>query len=328
MIPCYLKAWQATGQDAYADVARATLDYVLSEMTGPHGGFYSAEDADSEGQEGKFYLWTPAEIQAVLGPEAAATFSRIYGVTETGNFEGQNILNLGRPVELEAKILGRDANQLKRELAEARKKLFSARQQRTRPARDDKILVCWNALMIDALAQAGTALGEKRFTDAAVAAANFLLGRIRGESGRLMHCARNGQVKYNAYLDDFAALGNALLTLHETGHDGPWLTTALELAEELLQRFADAEQGGFFYTAADHEPLISRKKDFIDTSLPSSNAMAAMLFVRLTRLGNRDDYRKIAHSTLKAAAPLMHQFPTATCQMLMALDAHLRKDEG
>jgi uncharacterized protein YyaL (SSP411 family) len=328
LVPCYLKAWQATGQERYAEVARETLDYVLREMTGPHGGFYSAEDADSEGREGKFYLWTPEEIKSALGREAADTFCRVYGVTETGNFEGRNILNLARPIELEAKIMGRDADRLKRELAESRKKLFAARQKRTRPARDEKTLACWNALMIGALAQAGSALGEKRFADAAAAAASFLLGRLRGQPGRLMHCARNGQVKYNAYLDDFAALGGALLTLHETGREGPWLDTAVELAQELLLRFADAERGGFFYTAADHEPLIARKKDFVDTSLPSSNAMAAMLFLRLARLAKSDDYRKIVYSTLQAAAPMMHLFPTATCEMMTVLDGYLHGDEG
>ena len=277
---CYLKAWQATRQDAYADVARETLDYVLRDMTAPEGGFYSAEDADSEGQEGKFYVWTADQIQAVLGLETAATFCRVYDVSETGNFEGQNILYLSRPIELEAKMLGRDPAELKNELAEARKKLFAAREKRAHPARDEKILVAWNGLMIDALAQAGAALGEKRFTEAAAKAASFLLTRLRAEPGRLMHCARNGQIKYNAYLDDYAALGNALVTLHETNAGGPWLQSAVELAEELLRSFADPEQGGFFYTPADHEPLIARKKDFIDGSVPSGNGLAAMLLLR------------------------------------------------
>ena len=138
-----------------------------------------------------------------------------------------------------------------------------------------------------------------------------------------MHYARNGQVKYNAYLDDYAALGNAFVTLHETAADGPWLQSALELADELLQRFADPEHGGFFFTASDHEPLIARKKDFIDSSIPSGNGLAAMLFLRLARICNRDDYRKTAYSTLHSGAAFMQQFPTATCQLLMALEMHL-----
>jgi hypothetical protein len=320
---CYLNAWQAAKQEVYADVARQTLDYVLRDMTGPQGGFYSAEDADCEGQEGKFYLWTTDEIQSILGLEAAATFCRIYGVTETGNFEGQNILHLNRPLELEAKMLGRDPIGLKNELAQARQKLFLAREKRVRPVRDDKILVGWNGLMIDALAQAGAALGEQRFTDAAVAAASFILRRLRGDPGRLMHYARNGQVKYNAYLDDYAALANALVTLHETAADGPWLQSAVELAEELLQRFADQEHGGFFFTASDQEPLIARKNDFIDSSIPSGNGLAAMLFLRLGRICNRDDYRKTAYSTFRSGAAFMRQFPTAACQLLMALEMYL-----
>ena len=320
---CYLKAWQATDQDIYANVVRETLDYVLRDMTAPQGGFYSAEDADSEGQEGKFYVWTPDEIQAVLGLELSVTFCRVYGVTERGNFEGQNILNISRPIELEAKLLGLDPVRLNKDLAEAREKLFSIREKRVRPSRDDKILVAWNGLMIDALAQAGATLGEKRFTDAAIAATSFLLNRLRADSGRLMHCARNGQVKYNAYLDDYAALGNALVTLHETGSPGDWLKTAIELAEELVRNYADFEQGGFFYTASDHEPLIARKKDFIDSSVPSGNGLAATFLLRLAGLSNREDFRKAAYLTLQFAAALMQQVPTATCQLLMALEMHL-----
>ena len=309
---CYLKAWQATRQDAYADAARETLDYVLRDMTAPNGGFYSAEDADSEGAGGEILcLDAWIEIQDVLGLETAATFCRVYDVSETGNFEGQNILHLSRPIELEAKILGRDPAGLKNELAEARKKLFAAREKRAHPARDEKIMVAWNGLMIDALAQAGAALGEKRFTEAAAEAASFLLTRLRAEPGRLMHCARNGQVKYNAYLDDYAALGNALVTLHETNADGPWLQSAVELAEELLRSFADPEQGGFFYTPADHEPLIARKKDFIDSSVPSGNGLAAMLLLRLARICNREDYRKTAYDTLRAAPLSCGSFPAA-----------------
>ncbi len=176
--------------------------------------------------------------------------------------------------------------------------------------------------MIEALAQAGSALGEYRFTRAAAKAASFILDRLRAEPGRLMHCARNGQVKYNAYLDDYAALGNALVALHETA-EGPWLKSAMELAEELLERFADTENGGFFYTPSDHEPLIARKKDFIDGSAPSGNGLAATLFLRLSRLCKCEEYRKTVYDTLKAGAAFMRQFPSGTCQMLAALDAYL-----
>ena len=320
---CYLKAWQATKRDAYAQVVRETLDYVLREMTAAQGGFFSAQDADSEGDEGRFYVWTPAEVSAVLAPEMADTFCRIYDVSEAGNFDGRNVLHLSRPLDLEAKLSGCDAAGLENQLADARKKLFAAREKRKHPLRDEKIMVAWNGLMIEALALAGSALGERRFVDAAAKAAKFVLGLLRDEPGRLMHYARNGQVKYNAYLDDYAALGNALAALHESEAAGPWLRSAADLAEELLTRFADTEKGGFFYTAADHEPLIARKKDFIDGSTPSGNGLAAMLFLRLARLCGREEYREAALNTLRAGAVYMRQFPAGTCQMLSALAEHL-----
>ena len=204
---CYLEAWQATGDEEYAAVVRQTLDYVLRDMTDPQGGFYSSEDADSEGEEGKFYLWTPGEIEAVLGgAEAARVFCRVYDVTEAGNFEGRNILNLSRPLEIEAKMLGREPTELAAELADARQRLLAARAKRVRPGRDEKVLVSWNSLAIDALARAGAALDEPRYTAAANAAADFLLTHLRRDDGRLLHYWRDGQAKYDAYLDDYAGL--------------------------------------------------------------------------------------------------------------------------
>ena len=219
---CYLEAWQATGEDQYAAVARQTLDYLLRDMTDPQGGFYSSEDADSEGEEGKFYLWTPGEIEAVLGPEAARVFCRVYDVTEVGNFEGRNILHLSRPLEIEAKMLGREPAQLAAELAAARQRLLAARAKRVRPGRDEKVLVSWNSLAIDALARAGAAFHEPRYTAAAGAAADFLLRRHRPTSDRpsetlsqrerdcrLLHYWRDGRAKCDAYLDDYAGLACA-----------------------------------------------------------------------------------------------------------------------
>ncbi len=187
---CYLAAWQATGRDDYRRVVRETLDYVLRDMTDPYGGFYAAEDADSEGEEGKFYVWTPAEIEAVLGHDRAAAFSKVYDVSAAGNFEGSNILNLSKPVAVCAKMLGRDAAELEAELADDRAKLLEARSKRVRPGRDDKVLVSWNGLMIDALAKAGAALDEPRYANAAAAAADFLLKELCDGEGRMLHCWR------------------------------------------------------------------------------------------------------------------------------------------
>jgi uncharacterized protein YyaL (SSP411 family) len=297
---CYLDAWQATKHPFYADVVRGTLDYVLRDMTDPEGGFYSAEDADSEGEEGKFYIWTPREIAAVLGEEAAATFCRVYDATDVGNFEGRNILNLSRPIEQEAKLLGRDIGQMQVELAESRDKLLAVRDKRGLPGLDDKILVSWNGLMIDAFARAGAVLQEPRYRDAAVRAAEFMMKKLRREDGRLLHFARNGRAKSNAYLDDYANLANALVTLHESVPDGPWLDKAADLAENILAHFADPDRGGFYFTADDHEPLIVRPKVFVDSPTPSGNGMAAMLFMRLDKHRRDARYRKAAESALKA----------------------------
>jgi uncharacterized protein YyaL (SSP411 family) len=289
-------------------------------MTNPLGGIASGEDADSEGKEGQFYLWTPGEIQSVLGPQAAETFCRVYDVSEAGNFEGRNILHLSRSFETEARMLGHEPALLIAELAAGRSKLLAARAKRIRPERDEKVLVSWNSLAIEALALAGAALGEPRYTAAARAAAEFLLAHVRHSDGRLLHCWRNGQAKYNAYLDDYAGLGNALVTLYESDGSPAWLDQAIRLADELLTRFADRQRGGFFYTAADHEPLIVRKKDVIDSPVPSGNGLAAMLLYRLQRICHRDDYRVAAEATLRACFAWMRQAPTGTFQLLLAMD--------
>ncbi len=185
------------------------------------------------------------------------------------------------------------------------------------------MLVSWNSLAIDALARAGAALGEPRYTAAARAAARFLLSQLREEprdGARLLHCWRNGQAKYNAYLDDYAALGNALVTLYESDGSPAWLDEAIRLADEILARFADRQRGGFFYTAADHEPLIVRKKDVIDSPVPSGNGLAATLFYRLQRTCHGDDYRSAAEATLRACFAWMRQVPSGTFQLLLAMD--------
>jgi uncharacterized protein YyaL (SSP411 family) len=320
---CYLDAWQETERKDYLRVVRETLDYVLRDMTDPLGGFHSAEDADSEGAEGKFYVWTPQEVQAVLGPERAAAFGYVYDLTPTGNFEGHNILHLSKPIAVCAKVLGRDAASLEADLAADRALLLAARARRVRPARDDKVLVSWNGLMIDALARAGEVLDEPRYRTAAAAAADFLLVRLRGDRGRLLHCWRGGQARHDAFLDDHASLCNALVTLYETQSEQRWLGEAVGLADAMLARFADAEAGGFFYTASDHEPLIARKKDIWDTPLPSSTGLAATALLRLARHTARDDYRRAVQQTLRASIDWMERASLGVGQLLLALDAWL-----
>ncbi|MEX2560625.1 MAG: thioredoxin domain-containing protein, partial [Pirellulales bacterium] len=320
---CYLEAFQATGREAYAQIVRETLDYVLREMTGPQGGFYSTLDADSEGEEGKFYVWTPGEVEDVLGSQAAKTFCYAYDVTEEGNFEGRNILNLPKTIEECARILSRDPLELAQELAESRAKLLAVRNKRVWPGLDDKVLVSWNGLMIDSMAQAAGVLDEPRYLAAAEAAADFILAHIRRDDGRLLHAWRSGRARFDAYLDDYVCLANALVTLYEASFNERWIDAAVELADVVLAQFADQEGGGFFYTAADHEALIARQKDVQDSSVPSGNAMAATALLRLGKLCGRSDYLHAAQATLESFMELMGRHPTATGQMLIALDFHL-----
>jgi uncharacterized protein YyaL (SSP411 family) len=320
---CYLAAWQATGRDDYRRVVRETLDYVLRDMTDARGGFYSAEDADSEGEEGKFYVWTPAEIEAVLGHDRAAAFGKVYDVSTIGNFEGSNILHLSKPIAVCAKMLGREAGELEAELADDRAKLLEARSWRVRPGRDDKVLVSWNGLMIDALARAGAALDEPRYRIAATAAADILLKELRDGEGRLLHCWRTGQARHKAFLDDHASLCSALITLYETRSERRWLDEAIRLADAILELFVDKEEGGFYYTANDHEPLIARKKDVIDSPVPSSTGLAVMALLRLSRQMGREDYARAAKETLRANMELMSRASLGVAQLLLGLEQRL-----
>lgn len=319
----YTEAFQATGNAEYARVVRETCDYVLRDLTDPAGGFFSTEDADSEGEEGKFYVWTPAEIQQALGSKAAEIFCYVYDATESGNFEGHNILNLPKPIETCAKLKGRDPAGLRTELTADRAKLLEVRGRRVRPGLDDKVLVAWNGLMIDALARAAGALSEPRYLAAAVKAAEFILKEMRRPDGRLLHTWRAGKAKYDAYLDDYAALANALMSLYEATFDEKYIDEAVRLVDFLLAHFADAAAGGFFYTADDHEQLIARHKDIQDSSVPSGNALAATVLVRLGKLTGRQEYLDAAEKTFRMAGGLLERAPSAAGQMLIALDMFL-----
>jgi hypothetical protein len=317
---CAVEAYQATGDADLARVARETCDFVLREMTDAEGGFYSTQDADSEGHEGKFYVWSPDEIVDVLGPERGQTFARVYDVSAEGNFEGQNILNLPKTLTQAAAVLGRDPLELAERLAEDRARLLAVRSQRVKPGLDDKVLVSWNGLMIDALALAGAALDEPRYVAAALKAADFIQQKMRRPDGRLLHAWRQGQAKLPAYLDDYACLANSLVTLYEATFEERLIDMAVELADTLLEQFMDREHGGFFYTAADHESLITRQKDIHDASVPSGNGMAATVLMRLGALCGRTDYLDAAGRTLEGCAKLLEEMPTAAGQLLLALD--------
>jgi uncharacterized protein YyaL (SSP411 family) len=321
LVPCYLDAWLITADADYARVARETCDYVLREMTDPLGGFYSTQDADSEGEEGKFFVWTPEEVAGVLGADAAKTFNDVYDVTPAGNFEhGRSILNRPKTIAACAQILNRDTSDLERELAASRAKLLAAREARVHPGLDDKVIVAWNGLMIDALALAAGALDEPRFLAAAARAADFILTNMRRADGRLLHSWRQGQATLDAYLDDYACLANALVSLYEADFDDRWIEEAIQLADSVLELFEDRQGGGFYFTATDHETLITRQKDLYDNAVPSGNSMAALGLLRLGKLTGRSDYLAAAERALRASVALMQQSPTATGQMLLALD--------
>ncbi len=317
----YLDGYLITGDRTYRDVVRQTLDYTLNYMTDEAGGFHSTEDADSEGEEGKFYLWTPSEIKAVLGEEAGARFCYAYGVTKRGNFEdsGRSIIHLPRPLEQSAEDREWTLTDIRKEFKQAREKLLQTRDQRVRPDKDDKILTSWNALMIDAMARAAGPLQEPRYLEAARNAANFTLKQLRREDGRLMHCWRRGKKYLDAYLDDYAYFINALVSLYEACFEEQWLVLAEELAADMIRHFSDPA-GGFFYTANDHEKLIARHKDVQDSSVPSSNAMAAMALLRLASLTDRGSYQQLAERTIQGAAELIQRAPAAAAQMLSAMD--------
>ena len=317
----YLEAYQATGEASYAQVVRETLDYVLRDMTDEQGGFYSTEDADSEGVEGKFYTWTPASLREVLSEEEASTFARVYDVSDEGNFEdGQSILNLPKSIGKQAQLLQRDFADLSAELAASRKKLFDAREKRVHPHKDDKVIVAWNGLMIDAMAKAGAALDEPRYLSAAGRAADFLLSELRNDEGRLLHTWRHGVAKLAAYLDDYACLANGLISLYEASFQGRYLNEAVALMDVVLESFQDAQAGGFFFTAEDHEALIVRHKDLQDNAVPSGNSMAATALMRLSLLSGAERYRAAAEKSMQATMDMISRYPSAAGQMLQAVD--------
>ncbi|MDX1965317.1 MAG: thioredoxin domain-containing protein [Pirellulales bacterium] len=319
LVLCYIEAFQATCNPAYAGTARETCDYVLREMTDPAGGFYSTEDADSEGVEGKFYVWTPAEVQEILGVEAAEVFCLVYDVSPAGNFEGESILNLRLPLAAFTPRVQMTELELAEQLADSRKKLFAARGTRVRPGLDDKVLVSWNGLMIDALAVAGGVLGEERYLAAARKCADFLWSDLRDSQGKLLHTWRAGQAKLAGYLDDYAALANGLVSLFEATGEVVWLERAVELVEKMQQLFADPA-GGYFFTASDQAELLTRHKDLQDNAVPSGNSLAALAFARLASLTGRTEYTTAAQGVFRSAGQLLTRFPTAAGLLLLAVD--------
>jgi uncharacterized protein YyaL (SSP411 family) len=313
----YLHAWQVTRSPLYEAVVRETLDYVIREMTDPAGGFYSTQDADSEGEEGKFFLWTPDEVRAVLGA-GADEFTAAYSVTHQGNFEGKNILELLGSQE-ERDVLG-----------EARNELFRVRQHRVLPGRDEKVLASWNGLMLAAFAEAARILGDRRYREVAEQNADFLLRELR-QDGRLWHTWKaspepgqpDGTAKINGYLEDYTHLIDGLIELYQTTFEPLWYEAACELAEAMIAHFrADV---GFYDTSDDHEALIVRPRELQDNAVPSGNAMAAWALLRLGGLAVEPRYLDLARELLESIQPLLAKYPLGFGKWLCALDYALAR---
>ena len=324
----HLEAYQATGDEELARTAREILAYVMRDLTSPEGAFYCAEDADSEGEEGKFYVWTPEELRAVLGAKEADFAIRVYGVKPGGNFQdqstgaktGESILHLSAPLPAIASQVGMEEAAFVERLEAARVALFAAREKRIRPLRDDKVLADWNGLMIAAFARSAQVLGDEAHAKAARRAAEFLLTHLRGKDGRLLKRWRGGEAALPAVLDDYAFTIWGLIELYEATFEPRWLEEALALEEQARAHFWDAKDGAYFLTADDGEKLPLRVKETYDGALPAGNSVQALNLMRLARLTGRTELEERASSLLRAVSGTVARAPSAHCHLLMAVD--------
>jgi len=315
----YLHAYLVTGNEHYRRVCEQTLDFVAREMTHPAGGFYSSLDADSEGEEGKYYIWTPADIRTTLpDPDDARLILAAYGVTEGGNFEGATVLQRVMPDAQISEVFNLPVADVPAEFARLHKKMLAYRQQRVRPGTDDKVLVSWNGLMLAVFAEAGRYLRRKDYAQIAARNATFLLSEMRPDE-RLLRSWRAGQARYNAYLEDYAALILGLIALYQTDHQTRWFRQALTLTDEIITHFRDPS-GGFFDTRDDHESLILRPKDTQDNAFPSGNSLAALALLQLSAYTGNPEWQTLAQEMLQNVVGLATQYPTAFGQWLSAMD--------
>ncbi|MGB7292809.1 MAG: thioredoxin domain-containing protein [Thermodesulfobacteriota bacterium] len=324
----YIEAYQATGKKDYERTAREIFSYVFRDMTDPGGGFYSAEDADSEGEEGKFYLWSEMEIKQVLGKDDAEFFIKVFNVSEAGNFgeeatgrtTGDNILHLKKPVAEIALSLNISEEELDKKIQSAREKLFTVREKRVHPHKDDKVLTDWNGLMIAALAKGAQAFNEPEYAVAAGRAVDFILKNLRDKNGNLLHRYRDGESGIRANLTDYAFLVWGLTELYEATFDVNYLKTALELNGELIKNFWDDANGGFYFTPNDVEELIVRQKEINDGAMPSGNSVAMLNLIRLGRITANSDLEQKAAKIGEVFSKVIKQYPSAFTQLLVALE--------
>lgn len=324
----YIEAYQATGKHEYERTAREIFTYVLRDMTAPEGGFYSAEDADSEGVEGKFYVWTEEEIKEVLGDDTAELIIRTYNTAREGNFTeeatgertGANILHLKKPLSEIAASFKISEDELSEKLENARIKLFEVREKRVHPHKDDKILTDWNGLMIAALSKGAGAFKEPEYAEAAKRAADFILKDMRDSNGRLLHRYRGGEAGIAATVNDYSFFIWGLLELYESTFDIKYLKTALELQEQMTNLFWDDEHGGFYFTSKDAEQLIVRQKEIYDGAIPSGNSVAMLNLLKIARITGEPVYDEMASKLGRAFSSSVERAPMAYTQLLSALD--------
>jgi uncharacterized protein YyaL (SSP411 family) len=321
LVRLYLDGWRLSREPRFKQVVEETLEYLRREMIHPDGGFYTAQDADSEGHEGKYFIWEPAEVNAILGLDLGGMFCRVYDITDRGNFEGKNIPNL---INANGKIDVKDLPNAEQAFADARRKLLEVRERRVKPLRDDKILTGWNGLMLSGVLNAYQTLGNAAYLDMAEKALAFLLEHAY-KNGRLFRTVTGGIGKLNAYLDDYAFLAAALIDAFEATAKPAYLDKARELTAVMLEQFWDSQAGGCFFTGKDHEPLIQRMKTAEDSAIPSGNAVAAMNFLRLFHYTGEPNYLDRAEQTLRLFRAHMDQNPFGMASMLCALDFYLAK---
>ena len=322
LLRIYADAYAITGAPLFKSVVEESAAYLVREMLHHEGGFYSTQDADSEGEEGKFFVWTPDEVTRMLGDETGETFCRIYDVTEPGNFEEKNILHPILSIEQASKYFRADPAVIEKLIVDAKRKLFTEREKRIKPFRDDKIITAWNGLALSGLAAAIRISGDPACIDAARRTVEFIFDKMFRE-GFLQHTYKDGQAKLLGYLDDYAFLAVGLLDLYETLFDRSLLRRARQLTEILIREFSDDEGAGFFYTGKSHEKLVSRSKPLFDASIPSGNAMAAQLLLRLHYVTGDDGCRARAERMLRSYYDAMENQPFGFAHSLCALDQHL-----
>jgi len=324
LVRIYAQVYCVTGEPLFKQVVDETMNYLMREMLHTEGGFYSTQDADSEREEGKFFVWTEAEITRILGEESSEIFCRIYDISEEGNFEEKNILHPILTLEQASKFFRRDLKEIESLVSDAKAKLFQEREKRPKPFRDEKILTSWNGLMLSGLAEAIKISRHSAYLETAHRTVDFIFTKMFRD-GRLLHTYKSGTGKILGYLDDYAFLAAGLLDLFEATVNRAHLDRALELAEIMLHEFWDEAGGGFFYTGRSHERLIAQSKPIFDGSIPSGNAVATQVLLRLYHYTGKEDYLKRAERILRAYYNAMENQPFGFAHMLAALDFYLQK---